>query len=123
MLALRRHCDKDGAPVTEPTPAQETKPLGELLGELVSLVRAYVMQETVEPVKSLGRFVAFGVAGAMLMAVGGVLLALGAVRAAQGEAGAHLGGDLTWVPYAGGLIVAATGAGWAVSRISKRGHR
>ncbi|HET6916140.1 MAG TPA: hypothetical protein VFH56_08630 [Acidimicrobiales bacterium] len=91
-----------------------------LLGnELLGLVIAYAKQETIDPLKSLARFVAFGVAGAILIATGGVLLALAAVRAAQAETGAHLYGNLTWVPYAGGLLLAGIGAIWAVSRIFK----
>ena len=87
--------------------------------ELLSLVVAYAKQETVDPLKSLARFVAFGVAGAVLIATGGVVLALAAVRAAQAETGAPLHGSLTWVPYAGGLLLALIGSVWAVSRIFK----
>ena len=90
-----------------------------LVNELVGLVIAYVKQETLDPIKSLGRFVAFGVAGALLLATGGGLLTLAAVRAVQAETGRHLHGNLTWVPYAGGILVAGIGAGWAASRIGK----
>ena len=95
------------------------KAFGTLVNELAGLVIAYVKQETIQPIKSLGRFVAFGVAGALLLAVGGSLLTLAAVRAVQAETGNHLHGNLTWVPYAGGILLAGIGAGWAVARISK----
>lgn len=97
----------------------DDKSIGTLLDELAGLIIAYVKQETVDPIKSLGRFVAFGVAGALLLAIGGGMLALGTVRLLQSETGAHLRGDLTWVPYTGGLLVAAIGAGWAATRITK----
>lgn len=97
----------------------ENKNVTVLGNELLGLVIAYAKQETIDPLKSLARFVAFGVAGAILIATGGVLLALAAVRAAQAETGAHLHGNLTWVPYAGGLLLAGIGAIWAVSRIFK----
>lgn len=87
--------------------------------ELLGLVVAYAKQETIDPLKSLARFVAWGVAGAVLIATGAVLLVLTAVRAAQAETGNHLHGSYTWVPYAGGLIVAVVGAVWAVTRIFK----
>ena len=75
------------------------------------LVIAYVKQETVDPLRVpralRGRS---GSLGALLFAVGGGLLALAAIRAVQSETGRHLTGDLTWVPYVGGLIVAGVGA-------------
>lgn len=101
--------------------AAKDKSVSLLGSELLGLVIGYAKQETVDPLKSLARFVAWGTAGAVLIATGGVLLALAAVRAAQTESGAHLHGNLTWVPYAAGLILAVTGAGWAISRIFKGG--
>lgn len=95
------------------------KPFGTLLSELVGMVVAYFRQETVDPLRSLGRYVALGFAGAILMSLGAGMLALTIVRLVQTETGRHLHGDLTWVPYAGGFIVAAAGSGWAVSRILK----
>ena len=97
----------------------DDKGVAVLGNELLGLVIAYAKQETVDPLKSLARFVAWGVAGAILIATGGVLLVLTAVRAAQAETGNHLHGNYTWVPYAGGLIVAVVGAVWAVTRIFK----
>ena len=92
---------------------------GEHLSELVNLVVAYAKQETITPLRSLTRFVAWGVAGALLLAVGGVLAALTIVRLLQGELGNHLRGNLSWVPYGVGLVVAAAGAALAATRISK----
>lgn len=93
------------------------KSVAVLGNEFLGLVIAYAKQETVDPLKSLGRFVAWGVAGAVLIATGGVLLALAAVRAAQAETGPHLHGNLSWVPYAGGMILALIGVVWSISRI------
>jgi hypothetical protein len=97
------------------------KSIGTLVNELAGLIITYVKQETVVPIKSLGRFVAFGIAGALLLAIGGGLLTLAAVRAVQSETGHHLRGNLTWVPYVGGFLLAGIGAGWAVTRIGKGG--
>jgi uncharacterized membrane protein len=93
--------------------------LGGHANDLISLVIAYAKQETLGPLKSVGRYIAFGLAGALLFAIGGVLLALAALRAIQTEAGRHLAGNLSWVPYAGAVLLCAIGMTWAVVRIVK----
>lgn len=105
--------------MTGPENKPDDKPISTLVSELYGMVVAYVKQETVVPLKALGRFVAFGVAGALMLAIGGGLLTLAAVRAAQAETGRHLAGNLDWVPYGAGILVAGIGAGWAASRIGK----
>jgi cytochrome c biogenesis protein CcdA len=97
----------------------DDKGLGTHANELLSLVVAYAKQETLVPLKSLGRYIAWGVMGAVLLTTGGVLLTLAAVRAVQAETGRHLSGHLTWVPYAGGALVALMGVIWALLRITK----
>jgi hypothetical protein len=101
------------------TKPRTEKPIGTLVNELVEMMIAYVRQETVVPIKSVGRFIAFGVAGGLLIAIGGLLLILAAVRAVQAETGRHLSGSLTWVPYVSGILVAVVGVAWAVTRIGK----
>jgi hypothetical protein len=103
--------------------ASKEKSLPTLLGELWELVLAYLKQETLEPVKGLGRFVAIGSAGALLLALGLVLLALAALRALQVETGPHLTGNWSWVPYLGPLAVAVAAAGAAGSRIGAERRR
>ncbi|HET9077788.1 MAG TPA: hypothetical protein VFN68_12720 [Acidimicrobiales bacterium] len=98
---------------------QDDKGLGAHINELLGLVIAYAKQETVVPLKNLGRYVAFGLAGAMLLAAGGALLTLTAVRLVQTETGPHLHGSLTWVPYVAGILVAGAGSVWAVTRIGR----
>ena len=77
-----------------------------LVAELWDLVRAYVKQETVEPVKGLGRVVAFGVAGSLFLSIGVVLLALSGLRALQSETGTTFDGNWSWAPYL--IVLAAT---------------
>ena len=57
------------------------------IGELWRLVLAYFRQETVEPVRNLGRFVAFGVAGSLVLGLGVGLLILAVLRFFQTETG------------------------------------
>jgi hypothetical protein len=59
----------------------------------------YVKQETIEPLKGLGRFLAWGLAGSFAIAVGVLLLLVGVLRLLQGETGRALTGDWSWVPY------------------------
>lgn len=99
--------------------SKDDKSVSTLSSEFLNLVVAYAKQETLDPVRNLGRFVAFGIAGAILIGVGGVLALLAVVRLLQSETGQHLGGNLTWVPYTGGILLAIFGAGWAISRIGK----
>lgn len=86
--------------------------LPDLGSELWGMVLAYLKQETLEPVKGLGRFVVFGVAGSLVGATGLVLLVVAGLRAMQEEVGAFRGAH-SWIPYvvcgAGtiGIMVAA----------------
>ena len=93
--------------------------IGGHANDLISLVIAYAKQETLGPLKSLGRYIGYGLAGALLFAIGGVLLALTALRVIQTETGQHLTGSLTWVPYMGAALLCALGIAWAVTRIVK----
>lgn len=75
------------------------KGLPTLAVELKELVVAYAKQETIEPLKSLGRFVALGVGGSILLAAGLLLLVLSALRALQTETGDRFTGDWSFAPY------------------------
>jgi hypothetical protein len=88
-----------------------------LVSELWELVVAYAKQETVDPLKTLGRFLGFGVAGSVLLALGGVLISIGIVRLLQQEAAPHLVGHWSWVPYAAAGAFATLGIGLSVRAI------
>ena len=79
----------------------------ETIRELRELVVAYAKQETVEPLMGLGRYAAFGIAGAFLMGLGVVFIAIGALRALQTETGTTFTGNWSWVPYV--IVVAGSG--------------
>jgi hypothetical protein len=87
--------------------------------ELWTLVLAYAKQETLDPLKALVRFVAWGVAGAVCLSLGAVLLALGGLRAIQFETAPHLAGNLSWIPYLAIVALCGVILVLAVSRISK----
>lgn len=96
------------------------KSIPQVASELWELSTAYAKQETIDPLKGLGRFLTFGVGGAVLLAIGSALLLLAGLRALQTETGTTLTGSLTFVPY---FIVGAVGlvlSGLVVLRIVKR---
>ncbi len=99
--------------------SDDDKSMGTLAKELKNLVIAYAKQETVDPLKALLRYVAWGVVGSFLLAVSAVLLTLAVVRAAQAETGTHLQGHWSWVPYCGGLIFAVIVLALVATRIGK----
>jgi hypothetical protein len=101
-------------------PDRSEKSIPTQASELFDLVRAYAKQETVEPLKGLGRFVAFGVAGALLLGTGLVLLAVGLLRALQTEFGTPFEDNWSWAPYLIVLTVCALLIGLVASRIGKK---
>jgi ABC-type Mn2+/Zn2+ transport system permease subunit len=107
------------ATIPRPGRSKDDQSARELGTAAVKLVLAYARQETVDPLKTLVRYVIWGVLGAVFLGVGAVLVSLAVVRVLQTELHRHLSGDLTWVPYAGALLFAAVVALLAVSRISK----
>ncbi|HUP84780.1 MAG TPA: hypothetical protein VM143_03840 [Acidimicrobiales bacterium] len=100
-----------------------SKSLPTLAVELKDLVVTYAKQETIEPIKGLGRFIAFGVAGSLLVATGLVLLTLAVIRVLQEELPDVFDGNLSFAPYLIALVfcivvsvLAARGIGAAKRR-------
>ncbi|MDQ4096836.1 MAG: hypothetical protein M3144_03060 [Actinomycetota bacterium] len=79
--------------------ARDDQGLPGLATDLWEMVVAYLKQETIEPIKGLGRFVAYGVAGAAVLSIGLVLLAVAGLRALQTETGSTFRGNWSWAPY------------------------
>jgi hypothetical protein len=105
------------APDTQPAAA---KPVPEVLTELWELTVDYAKQETIEPLKGLGRFLGYGVMGAVMLGIGCMLLLLGGLRALQTQTDTTFTGNWSWAPY---LIAVAAGLvliGLALLRITRR---
>lgn len=100
-------------------PEPQPKSIPEVSSELWALTKTYAKQETVDPLKGVGRYLAFGGAGALLIGFGVVLLMLAALRAMQTQTGTTFTGSWSWLPYVIVLVVAAALVGLAVSRITK----
>jgi hypothetical protein len=88
--------------------------------ELKDLVVAYFKQETIEPLKGIGRYLGFGVAGATLLGFGVFFLAMGGLRALQSETGTTFTGNWSWAPYGIVFVVLVLGAGLSWRAGSKR---
>lgn len=89
------------------------------VAELKDLVVGYARQETVDPLKSLGRYLGFGVGGGILVGFGSVLLLLALLRGLQSWDALDGSGAVSLVPYAAALLGAIIVIGLAGYRISK----
>jgi predicted cobalt transporter CbtA len=99
--------------------ATEDKSVFATLRELKELTVSYAKQETWEPVKGVGRFLKFGLPGAVLSAVGLLLLSLAMLRALQTTTGDTFAGKATWAPYLltfAGLVLLCVLFGLAIGR-------
>jgi hypothetical protein len=104
------------ADTTDAAPVPSGAPLPQLVLELRDLVVDYVKQETIVPIKQLGRYVGFGIVGSLLLGLGVVLLGMGGLRALQTETGETFTGDWSWAPYGVMFVVMLAGGGltWKV---------
>ncbi len=88
-------------------------------GETLQLIIDYVKQETLDPLKGLGRFMLFGVAGSVALAIGLVVLSVAFLRVLQGETGSTFTGNWSWAPYLICVVAVVIVAAVAVMAISK----
>ena len=68
------------------------------------MLRAYAVQETVGPLRGLGRYLLFGLAGALAVSVSIVLAALALIRVLQSET-TVFGANWSFVPHLAGAAV------------------
>lgn len=101
--------------------ASNSTSLGETIRELWELLRSYARQETIDPLKGLGWYLAYGVPAALLTSLGLGLLLLGALRLLQSEGGRWLDavGDSSPLPYLAVVVLVAAAGGILGSRVRK----
>ena len=80
------------------------------------LLRDYLIQETVDPLRLLGRYVVWGTLGSFFVGIGALMLLVGLLRMLQEEFPV-LNGSLSWIPYLVVVIVAAAVIALTVLRI------
>ncbi|MDP9464327.1 MAG: hypothetical protein M3P52_06870 [Actinomycetota bacterium] len=91
------------------------------IGQVIDLVKEYARQETLGPIKGAGRWLAAGVAGAVLIGSGCVFLVLGVLRMVQNEFGRSFRGRwVSLLPYLFAFVVSVVVMGIAAWRISKK---
>jgi uncharacterized protein involved in cysteine biosynthesis len=89
------------------------------IGEVIDLVKTYVRQETVGPLKGLGRKVGVGLAAALLIGLGLFFLGLGLLRLIQDKLPRLATGSLSWLSYLVVVAFCAIVIVIAVKRINK----
>jgi hypothetical protein len=112
------------------TPPPEPKGPGAQVNEFKDMVLAYARQETVDPLKTLGRHLGFGIGGAVLIGAGWIFGLLALLRGLQeidffndpGEVG---GGTWGWLPYlivvVAGVVVAGVYGQLVAKRLNEEG--
>ena len=78
----------------------------------------YLKQETIQPLRGLGRYLYMGIAGSFFLAFGILVILIGVLRLLQTETGTALKGDWSWVPYAVVIVLGLMVIGVAVWRIT-----
>lgn len=101
-------------------PETQPKSVPEVATELWALTKTYFRQETVDPLKGVGRYLAFGMLGSLTLGIGVILLMLAGLRALQTETGSTFTGNWSWVPYLIVLLGGTVLIGLAISRIGKK---
>jgi hypothetical protein len=101
----------------------EQKSIAQVLSELWELLVSYAKQETVEPLKGLGRFVGYGLLSALLLSIGVLLLTLSGLRFLQVHTDTHLTGSWSWVPYFAALVILSGLIALIVRAIRPKGSR
>ena len=91
------------------------------LQDLWDLLVAYAKQETVDPLRNLGRYLGFGLAGMAMLTLSTFLLAMALLRFLQTMVGGVFDGNWSWVPYLIVIIVLGGAIAFVVSRIDKGG--
>ena len=89
------------------------------VGDVIDLVKIYVKQETVGPLKGIGRKIGVGVAGSLLLGLGLFFLALGLLRLIQTKLPRLAEGTMSLLSYLIVIVFCAIVTLLALSRVKK----
>ena|GEM_PF-152470 len=111
----------NGAGSRPAEPRKRSSSTSDQLNETVQMVKQYALQETVDPLKTAGKWIGFGLLGAVLIGFATGLLTLGLLRLVQTEWPGTFGGRWTsLVPYLFAFLLCVLVASLAFSRINKQ---
>jgi hypothetical protein len=119
MLAPTRTPPSEGS--DQPVANDSNGIVGDLR-ETADLVKRYAEQETIAPLRGLGRYIGFGVGGALLVTLGVFLLAMSGLRAMQDET-TVFDGFWSWAPYVIVAVPVLAVIGLAAAAIAREPHR
>ncbi len=91
--------------------------------EIQEMVVSYAKQETIDPLKTLGRYLAFGLAGSLAMFLGSLFLGLGVLRLMQSFevfSGSSLASLLPYTITIAALVLIMALMGMSLSRAKKK---
>lgn len=91
----------------------------ETFADLKTLIVDYAKQETIDPLRGLGRYLGFGLAGALLVGLGVLLLAVGLLRGLQHAEVSWMTGNLSFLPYVFTILALGLVIALLISRISR----
>jgi len=91
---------------------------GDEVSDLLDTVKAYAKQETLGPLKGVGRVIGLGLAGVLCLGIGTIILLVALLRVLQTETSAF-DGNWSFVPYVIALAVGVLVMALALSRIKK----
>lgn len=100
----------------------DQKSIPQVLQELWEMLQAYAKQETVDPLKNLGRYLGFGVGGSLLLGFGVVLVGIGMLRGFQTQTDVFHGA-WSWVPYLLVLALLTAVVAFSALQIKKASDR
>lgn len=107
--------------MTDATPRFRRRPAAaDQVTDIVESVKAYARQETIEPLKGAGRWVAVGTGAAVCLGLATVFLSLGVLRLSQDLGGESLDGSWSFAHYFITLAVVSAVVAVSFSRIKQR---
>ena len=96
-----------------------SKSITETIQDLWDLLVSYARQETLDPLRNIGRYLAFG--GMVVLTLGVFLFGLSGLRALQTQTGDVFTGFWSFVPYLIIALVLGGLVGLSISRIGRGG--
>jgi hypothetical protein len=105
------------------SPSSPSKSVPSVVAEVWQLIVAYFKQEAIDPLKQLGRFLAIGMAGALLLTLGVVMLTMAGLRALQTETDTTFTGNWSWAPYLITLVGCGLVAALAARAITAKSRK